>query len=72
MLAKICSGNAAYIFEKSVEEFLIRATISYYTGNATIDFFQTPGERKLNIQTKESVKLLSLFYDDLNTKYVNF
>ena len=39
MLATSSSGNAAYIFLKSVGVFFNRATINHDTGNAMIGFF---------------------------------
>ena len=46
MLTSSFSGNAAYIFSKSVGEFFIRVMISHVTGNATIGFFLMLRERE--------------------------
>ena len=59
MLTSSCSGNAAYIFSKSVGEFFIRVMISHVTGNATIGFFLMLREREKIEHTNKRKSLAS-------------
>ena len=62
MLALRCSGNAAYIFQMSVGEFLFRATISHDIGNAKIGFFLMLGGREKVEHTNKRKALVSFSF----------